>query len=255
MAGPVLCYFPYTFIGQEAEFQCIHSSLNPLRVLHFSAIHFRVNCLQLPALVYSYQPLFTATSPCLQLPALVYSYQPLFTATNPCLQLPILVYVTSPCLHIVHRWQFTLVSNISLPLPPPLSFPPSPSPSFLPSLSLPLFPSLSLPPTPQSYKSSEDEFNKWLTDVSRRLEERVAIKRPIGTIHNETEDFLVRMIIGVGTGGPWEPNILGGGGPVITQLLFESSICNPVDSKCYWSIAKFVRFAPPSPTLFMFLLH
>ena len=46
-------------------------------------------------------------------------------------------------------------------------------------------------------------------------------------------------------------NILEGGPahPIITQLLFESSIFNPVDSKSYWSIGEFVGFCPPPNNL------
>ena len=31
----------------------------------------------------------------------------------------------------------------------------------------------------------------------------------------------------------------------IFSYLFESRVCNPVDSECYWSIDKLVGFGPP----------
>ena len=43
---------------------------------------------------------------------------------------------------------------------------------------------------------------------------------------------------------------------IITQLqyLFDSSICNPVYRKNYWSIEKFVGFAPPPFPPYIFYL-
>ena len=34
-------------------------------------------------------------------------------------------------------------------------------------------------------------FTEWLEAVQGKLTERVATKKPIGTVHNETEEFLV----------------------------------------------------------------